>query len=209
MFERARRTPCASLFLAGSAAILFMWPSLATYFQYDRAAITAGEVWRLVAGHWTHYSLDHFFWDVVAFTTLGVVCEQRSRARFLVCIVTSALAISISVWLAYPEMRIYRGLSGIDSALFTFVAAGMWNDGRRSERWALQALALACLAGFLWKVSFELMTGRTVFVSEMAPLAVSVPLAHIVGALCGLVAGAGSQVVLRSSHTHTWNSSTA
>lgn len=208
-YETARRIPCASLFLAGAAAVLFLWPDLATHLQYDRAAIAAGEVWRLVAGHWTHYSFDHLFWDVLAFAALGVVCERRSRARFLFCLITSALAISVSVWLIHPEIQIYRGLSGIDSALFTFAAIGIWSDGRDSERPGLQTIALVCLAGFLLKVAFELMTGRTVFVSDMDTLTVGVPLAHIVGACCGLVAGAGPRVVLGSNHTHTWSNSTA
>jgi len=66
----ARRTPCASLFLAATAAVVFSWPGLAAHLQYDRAAIAAGEVWRLASGHWTHYSLDHVVWDALAFATL-------------------------------------------------------------------------------------------------------------------------------------------
>jgi len=207
--RKAGRTPCASLLLIGTAAVFFCWPALAAHFQYDRAAIAGGQLWRLVSGHWTHYSFDHFTWDVLAFAALAVVSEQRSRARFLVCVVTSALAISVAVWLMHPNMQIYRGLSGIDSALFAFVAAGMWHDGNRQQRRGVQALSLVCLTGFLLKVSFELMTGRTVFVTEMDPFTVGVPLAHIVGAFCGLLVGAERQVVLGSNHTHTWNSSTA
>ena len=206
---QARRTPCASLLLAAVAAVFFLWPALTTHVQYDREAIAAGELWRLVSGHWTHYSFDHFVWDALAFAALAVVSEQRSRARFLVCVVTSAVAISVAVWVMHPDMRIYRGLSGIDSGLFALVAVGMWNDGCQQQRPGLRAFAFACLTGFLLKVSFELMTGRTVFVGEMDPLTVGVPLAHIVGAFCGVLIGASSQVVLRSSHTHTWNSSTA
>ena len=204
----ARRTPCASLFVAAAAVMVFLWPGLGAHLQYDRAAIAAGEVWRLVSGHWAHYSFDHVFWDVVAFAALGMACEWRSRARFLVCLVLSALAISVSVWWMLPEIQVYRGLSGIDSALFMFLAASMWNDGCRSERPGLQAIAMACVTAFLLKVAFELMTGRTVFVQEMDPGAVGVPLAHIVGAGCGLLVGAGSRLVLRSSRTQQWISST-
>jgi len=188
--------------------VVFLRPGLSAHLQYDRAAIAAGEVWRLVSGHWAHYSLDHVIWDVIAFAALGVACERRSRARFLVCLIASALAISVSVWLLLPEMQVYRGLSGIDSALFTCLAASMWNDGRRSERPGLQAIALACVSAFLLKVAFELVTGRTVFVNEMDPGAVGVPLAHIAGAACGVLVGAGSRLVVRSSRTQQWISST-
>ena len=206
--KSARRTPCASRFFAAAAVVVFQWPGHGAHHQYDRAAIAAGEVWRLVSGHWVHYSLDHVFWDVIAFAALGVACERTSRARFLVCLVASALAISVAVWLMLPEIQVYRGLSGIDSALFTFLAASMWNDGCRSERPGLQAIAMACVSAFLLKVAFELITGRTVFVKEMDPQAVGVPLAHIVGAGCGLLVGAGSRLVLRSSRTPQWISST-
>ena len=204
----ARRTPCASLVLAASAVLVFSWPGLAAHLQYDRAAIAAGEVWRLVSGHWTHYSLDHFVWDGLAFAALGVACERKSRSRFLVCLIASALTISLSVWRLLPEMQVYRGLSGIDSALFTLLAAMMWNDARRREQSGDQAIAIACVIGFLLKVAFELLTGSTVFVREIGLDAVGVPLAHIVGASCGFLAGMDWQVVLRSSHTTQWSSTT-
>ena len=205
--HRARRTPCASLFFVATAAVVFLWPGLGAHLQYDRAAIIAGEVWRLVAGHWAHYSLDHFFWDVLAFAALGVACERRGRARFVGCVLMSALAISVSVWLMLPDMQIYRGLSGIDSALFALLTVVMWSDGR-SQRPGRQAIAMACLIAFLLKVAFELMTGRNVFVNAAETGTVSVPLAHVVGALCGLVIGVGWQPMLRSWHTTQWSSST-
>lgn len=204
----AGRIPCASLFFVASAVVVSVWPGLGAHVQYDRAAIAAGELWRLVAGHWAHYSFDHFFWDVLAFAALGVACERRSRARFLGCVIASALAISASVWLMLPDMQTYRGLSGIDSALFALLTVTMWNDGRQSRRRGPQAVAMTCLMAFLLKTAFELVTGRNVFVHTVEPGLVGVPLAHIVGAFCGLVIGAEWQTMLRSSRTPQWSSST-
>ena len=208
----ARRVPRASLFFVATAVVVFLWPGLGSLFQYDRAAIIDGEVWRVLAGHWAHYSLDHCFWDVLAFAALGVACERRNRVRFISCVITSALAISASVWLMLPDLQIYRGLSGIDSALFALLTVVMWSDGRQSGRPELQVIALTCLIAFLSKIGFELMTGRNVFVKAMDPGTVGVPLAHIVGALCGLLIGAGSQTMLRSSRIPQcipkWSSST-
>ena len=204
----ARRTPCASLFLASMAAVVFFWPGLGPHLQYDRAAIVAGEIWRFVAGHWAHYSLDHFLWDVAAFGALGVACERKSRARFLICVATSTLAISASVWLLLPEMQIYRGLSGIDSALFTFLIVETLDEAGRSGHGRVRAMAMAGLAVFLAKIAFELLTGRNVFVNGLDAAIVGVPLAHIVGAGCGLLVGLGSRLVLRSWRTQQWISST-
>lgn len=207
-YMTARRTPCASLCLVAAAGVVFLWPGLGTHVEYDRAAIVAGEVWRALAGHWAHYSLDHLFWDVLAFAALGIACERRSRARFLICVVASALAISASVWLLLPAMRVYRGLSGIDSALFTLLITDIWREGRERGQAATQATAFACLGAFLAKAAFEMLTGQNVFVTRMDTAAVGVPLAHIVGAGCGLLIGVGSRLVLRSSRSLQWISST-
>src|SRR5687768_5242432 len=125
------------------------------HLQYDRAAIAAGEVWRLVAGHWAHYSLDQLFWDVLAFAALGLACERKGSARFLVCVVTSTLAISFSVWLLLPGMQIYRGLSGVDSALFTLLIADLWDEQRQSGQVRSQVIAALCLVAFLLKIRSE------------------------------------------------------
>jgi len=204
----ARRTPCASLFLAAAAVVIFLWPGLNACLQYDRAAIAAGEVWRLVSGHWAHYSLDHVVWDVLAFAALGLACERASRPRFLVCVVTAAFAISCAVWLLLPGMGTYRGLSGIDSALFTLLITDLLEGQRQTGPGRSQVLAAVCLVGFLAKIAFELGTGRNVFVSGWDASIVGVPLAHLVGAICGLTVGYCSRFVLGSCHTQQWSSST-
>src|SRR5207249_2964463 len=79
-----------------------------------------------------HYGFDHFFWDVLAFGCLGAACERRSRGRFLVCVVASALTISLSVWFGLSGMSAYRGLSGVDSALLVLLFMELWSDAIRS-----------------------------------------------------------------------------
>ena len=188
----ARRIPCASLLLSTAAAVIFLLPSLAARLEYDRTAIAAGEIWRLFSGHWAHYSFDHFFWDALAFGFLGIACECRSRRRFLVCVIASAFAVSLSVWFCLPGMRDYRGLSGVDSALFALLVVELCREGILSGKREQVAVAAACLAAFLLKISFELMTGNNVFVKSLESGAAGVPLAHIVGATVGLLVGLGS-----------------
>ncbi len=188
---KARRIPCASLLLSAAAAIVFLLPSLAVQLQYDRAALAAGQVWRLVSGHWTHYAFDHFFWDVTAFALLGLACERRSRSRFLVCVTASAVVISLSVWLWLPGMSAYRGLSGVDSALFALLVAELWSEAVRSGKPTQAAIPVVCLAAFLLKISFELATGNNLFVQSRGSGPVGVPFAHIAGAVVGLLVGFG------------------
>ena len=184
--------PCASLLLSTAAAFIFLLPSLAVALQYDRAAIAAGEIWRLLSGHWVHYSFDHLFWDVLAFGFLGLACERRSRSRFLVCVTAAAFAVSLSVWFCLPGMRDYRGLSGVDSALFALLVVELWSEGVRTRRSGQVAMAAACLAGFLLKISLELVTGNNVFVERLGSGTVGVPLAHVAGATVGFLVGLGS-----------------
>jgi rhomboid family GlyGly-CTERM serine protease len=188
----ARRIPCASLLLSLLAAFIFVCPSLAAHLEYNRTAIAAGDIWRLLSGHWVHYGFDHFFWDVLAFGFLGAACERRSRHRLFVCVTSSALAISLSVWYGLPGMNAYRGLSGIDSALVVLLFMELWSEARRSGQPKQIVIPAACLIAFVCKVSYELSTGDTIFVKSLGSGMVGVPLAHVAGAAVGFLVGLGT-----------------
>jgi hypothetical protein len=51
---------------------------------------------------------------------------------------------------------------------------------------------VACLAAFVFKVSFELATGDTIFVRSLGSGMVAVPLAHVAGAVVGFLVGLGT-----------------
>jgi rhomboid family GlyGly-CTERM serine protease len=188
------RMPCASLLLSLAAVFIFVCPSLADHLEYDRTAIAAGDIWRLFSGHWVHYGFDHFFWDVLAFGLLAAACERRSRPRLFVCVIASALAISVSVWFGLSGLRAYRGLSGIDSALVVLLFMELWSDACRSRQPKEIVIPAACLTAFVCKVSFELATGDTIFVQSLESGMVGVPLAHVAGAVVGFLVGLGANL---------------
>ena len=165
---------------------------------YDRTAIIAGEVWRLVTGHLTHWNADHLFWDIAMFMILGVIVERRNARHFAGLLAAAALAISAVLWFCHPAIVQYRGLSGIDSALFTYAAIMLSVEARQARRPALSRLILVSLAGFASKVGYEFVTGSTLFVSSseagFSPLAS----AHLIGGLVGAVGASAS--ALRHSH---------
>ena len=70
--------------------------NFATLLEYDRAAILHGEVWRLVTGHFVHWSVGHLAWDLLAFAILSAVCMRR---RWLFAAVVLATAIVVSLFL--------------------------------------------------------------------------------------------------------------
>ncbi|MGH7411347.1 MAG: rhombosortase, partial [Candidatus Methylomirabilis sp.] len=164
-------------------------PGAATRLQYDRAAIAAGELWRILSGHWTHVSADHLFWNVLAFVVLGAIGERSSRVRFYTCLVGSAVVIPVALWTALPQLRTYRGLSGIDSALFALLAVTLMKDVIHARRWTWVTGLSAVFLAFIGKVGFEMATGRTIFVDSTAAHMLPVPLAHCIGAVVGVIVG--------------------
>jgi rhomboid family GlyGly-CTERM serine protease len=171
--------------VAGSVSLL---PDSGAGLAYQRDSIAAGELWRLVTGHFVHWSHGHLLWDVGTFLVLGAACELRSRKRLLVCLVASAIAIPGAIWLLLPELELYAGLSGIDSALFALLGAELVREHSKKGSPAATAIALVLGLGFALKIGFEMTNGATVFVGDLAPGIVPVPLAHLAGALVGLLA---------------------
>jgi rhomboid family GlyGly-CTERM serine protease len=184
--------PLVSLCLSAVTTLLFLFPSAAGALEYNRPAIVSGQIWRLATGHLVHYSFDHFFWDTLTLGVLAVVCERRNQLRFCTCAIVSAASISLAMWFWAPSIYRYRGLSGVDSAVFALVAGELFSEGIRSATRMHVAIAAACLTGFVLKSVFELTTGQTVFVTSLGFGAVGVPLAHLVGAATGVVIAFGS-----------------
>ena len=178
---------------------IYAWPTLTHWLQFDRTRIADGEVWRVVTSHWTHFSAEHLLWDLTAFGLLLFLSWRESPPRTLATVVTSSVLIPVAVWVALPEMSFYRGLSGLASALFVFLALSLARRERAHGNRLISALAVLALVGFLAKSVFELVTGATLFVdtSEFVP----VPLAHVIGAACGAIA-TGDTHVLDAARCH-------
>ena len=179
----------AAIALAAPAIALIFSPGLTGWLEYDRARIAEGEIWRMIGCHWTHWSLDHLIWDVAAFAMLVAASWGADVRRVLATLASAAVTIPLGVWLLLPEMQHYRGLSGLDSALFTLVALQLLKRERAAGRAMGAWLVALMLLGFCLKLAFEIATGTTVFVNTTE--FVAVPLAHLVGGACGAVGAFG------------------
>ncbi|HEU4420493.1 MAG TPA: rhombosortase [Planctomycetota bacterium] len=169
--------------LAVSAAIA-AWPPLGNALELDRSVLPA-EPWRLLTCHLTHWRLDHLCWNLAVFAALGAMMEIRSRARFVGCVVVSALVISATLVVAQPELVLYRGLSGIDSALFAAVVVVLLRDAVATRKWQTASWLALAITALLAKIAFESVTGRCLFVdtTTFRPI----PLVHAVGAIVGVL----------------------
>lgn len=158
-------------------------------WQFDRLAIFQGEWWRLLTGHLTHWNWDHLFWDLCTCLALTAVCLKRNFAGTVSCLLGSALAISLGILLFQPEIAVYRGLSGVDSALFVLLAVELIFEARRRQQWTFFWLSLIGVLGLAAKTAFELLTGDTLFVDSPAAGFVPLVSAHVIGAAVGALIG--------------------
>jgi rhomboid family GlyGly-CTERM serine protease len=172
-----------ALFALSLAA--FLLPELSKLLQFDRARIAGGEIWRIVTGHFMHWTGEHLFWDAAMFLALGIILETRHRRDYIVCLLAAAIAISAGVWLLQPNLPTYRGLSGLDTALFAMLATELLRTARRRRELLVPVVLLFGLGG---KIAFELATGATFFVNAGSDF-IAVPLAHGIGALVGVAVG--------------------
>ncbi|RNC67989.1 MAG: rhombosortase [Desulfuromonadales bacterium] len=171
--------PWVSLGLTAAAVALFLSPPLAELLVYDREAIAAGEVWRLLTGHLVHFSREHLLGNGAAMLLTETFLRREGAGvpRRFWCI--APLAVGLALFLFLTDLPIYGGLSGIACGAIVLLA-GRWLRGGRPE----QVAALLLLVGVGAKVLLEAYTCQPLLAAGTAPF-VPVPLAHLVGAAVG------------------------
>ena len=172
-------------------------PTLTAAWELDREAVAAGEVWRIFSGHLTHWNVDHLFWDAATFMALSLTCIARSPRQTAVCVIGSAVAISAVVLVGHPDVAVYRGLSGVDSALFALLAGSVALEAKRDRNPLLQWIAATMLLGFLAKTTYEIVTGATLFVDSDAAGFIPLASSHAAGAAVGLLVTATRRSQMR------------
>lgn len=177
-----------SIVLASIA--IYFFPRISIALEYDRRAILAGQVWRSVTCYAVHWSADHLFWDVLMFAVLGCLVERRSRRLMIGLCLTAAMAISLGIGWWREDVAICRGLSGIDTALFTYLSLWTMGHAVAQKDWLSGMGAGVMLMGFSGKVLYESLTGNTLFANAArAGFLVAVE-SHLIGAAIGLLCGA-------------------
>ncbi|MGH0034615.1 MAG: rhombosortase [Myxococcota bacterium] len=186
-----REGPWLSAGLTAIAVGLAFVPGAFEALVLDADGLARGELWRLLTGHFVHWSTAHRVWDAGVFFALAAVCERQGRLRLLAGVGLAGLGVSLGVLALQPELDRYAGLSGIVCSLSAWLVldwmAAQWRLGRRRGVW----LGMAGAGAFALKLGFEWATGTALFAGELAPGVVPVPLAHLLGAGLGLLLGAG------------------
>ena len=150
--------------------------SLRAALRYERAALSAGQWWRLVGAHVVHLDLRHLLFNLGGFVLLWLLFVREYRAlQWLAILLCTMLAVDAGLWFGSPAVLWYVGASGVLHGLWS---AGGWAQCRRGAPGTLLPLALLLL-----KLVAEQWSGGSVVVGGM-PVVVQ---AHVYGAVGGLI----------------------
>ena len=155
--------------------------------RYERDAIHAGEIWRLVTGHIVHLGPSHMLMNIAALAVLAFAFSRILGPRdWLATGLGAALAISAGMLLLFPSIDWYVGLSGVLHGFWAAACIAAWPYDRRFAT-VLSVLLAA-------KLLFELIFGALPVTGSIASGPV-VTDAHWLGAAGGLLVH-GSRVAI-------------
>jgi rhomboid family GlyGly-CTERM serine protease len=153
-------------------------PATLAALRYDRGALGAGQLWRLVSAHIVHLDLRHTILNAAGLLLLWAlfIRDYRPRQWFLILLAATA-AIDAGLWFRDTQVIWYVGASGV---LHGVLAAGVLAQLRRREP---SGLVLAVL--LIAKLGYEQVAGPLPFAGSAVPVVVD---AHLYGVLGGLAA---------------------
>lgn len=168
-----------SLALLAIAAVIG-GTELRAWLRYDRSAILAGEVWRLLSAHIAHLGWGHLAMNLAGLALIWMLFG-RLYTTLQWCAVTVFCMIGISLGLLalQPGVHWYVGLSGVLHGLFVAGALASLAAGYRAE--------LALLGLLIVKLAWEQLYGALPGSADLAGGSVLVE-SHLYGAITGLVA---------------------
>jgi len=181
----AYQRQCWLLAIAVAAACLLLemgGDSVRDSLAFDRAALAAGEVWRLLTGHLVHLGWTHLVLNLAGLALVAwVVGSRYNWMAWLVTALISMAAIDAGLWLLNRDLDWYVGLSGL---LHGLLAAGLLSGIRERDRESI-VLAAFVLAKLAWEQFSGPLPG-----SESTSGGAVVVDAHLYGVAGGLLAAA-------------------
>lgn len=166
----------------GITALPVLIPALQDPLRYERAAVVAGEYWRLLTASLVHTNLYHWLLNMGGLLLALMLFESPIPVlRWCVVLLLSALASTTGLLLS-PDILWYVGLSGSLHGLFIYGAITDWRAGAR-----LGAGILFVVVGkLLWEQVYGAESG-----TEQLIQAKVITDAHLWGGVGGLVLGLG------------------
>jgi rhomboid family GlyGly-CTERM serine protease len=175
-----------TLVVAIAAIAAYLIPALTSLLSIDLANLQGIQLYQLLGCHLLHWSAEHLFWDLAMFCILGGCCERWWPKQYYITVAISALMIPLLIMVFQPNINSYRGLSGIDTAIFSLMATNVCFASLRRSDWSQAVLFGTLLISLAGKVAYEFVTGDLLFVSQLN--FIPLPLAHLIGGIIGAFA---------------------
>ena len=155
------------------------WLNLADVLAYRRAEIGDGEYWRLLSGNLLHTNAWHLLMNLAGLWVIVLLHHTHYRVLLFTSLFgLCCLLQGIGLYLFYPSLIGYVGLSGMLHGLFTYGAIKDITTGLKS--------GYLLLLGVIIKVSYEQVYGASQEVTEMIGARVATE-AHLVGVISGII----------------------
>lgn len=147
--------------------------------RYDRAAIIAGEWWRVLSGHMLHGGFAHWASNMAGFALiLFIYAKQVTGQSLVLAILELSLMISAGLFIWNPGIDWYVGFSGVLHGLFAMFAMQAMFNGSHGHGLAAALLVV--------KIAYEQLQVSIMGTQALIGLPVITD-AHLYGALSGLV----------------------
>jgi rhomboid family GlyGly-CTERM serine protease len=176
------RVPLLTLLMVGGALAVEAFPQSSAWLIYDRPAILSGQLWRMFTGHWVHFSTGHRVCDLIPLGVAGWILEARGCPRFGWFCALTPWVISAAALIFQPDLISCGGLSGLDSALVTWLALEGLSDAP-PWRW----VCVSALLGMAGKIVVESATGHSLFVTVNGNSVLVSVTHHVAGAATALI----------------------
>jgi rhomboid family GlyGly-CTERM serine protease len=173
----------AAIVIVAIALSGWLPPGISGEMRYERAAVAAGEWWRLLTAHLVHLGPGHALLNAAALLLiLWMAPALRRPLTWFWLALASVAAIDAGLFWFFPRVAWYVGASGALHGMFAGAALLMATRGERVQG----SVMLAALAA---KLGWESLSGGSLSHAALAGLAV-VTESHLLGALGGLAGAA-------------------
>ncbi|WP_299011835.1 rhombosortase [uncultured Shewanella sp.] len=163
-----------------------------TLLAYRRLDITQGQWWRIITGNLLHTNDWHLAMNLAGLWAILMLHKQHySSIGLLLLFLVLCLLQGLGLYLFFPTLLGYVGLSGVLHGLFSY---GVIQDCRVGFK-----SGYLLLAGVIIKVAYEQIQGASPEVVKLIQARVATE-AHLIGLISGLLCAAIIYTLLRIRH---------
>lgn len=149
--------------------------------EYNRLALSQGEVWRLFSGHLLHSNVYHLLMNLAGLFIIALLhAPLAKRLAFGWQLLILSFTTSIGLWFFASQISLYVGLSGVLHGILCFGAVLDIRQGYRS--------GLLILIGVAIKLGLEQHYGPSAELAAKIAAEVAID-AHLYGAISGVLLG--------------------